>query len=213
MNSLPSPRKPCLRVLPILKAWGNRRHQSVCSGGAGQLEYATPPLRIFEFQAFTTKCPWSSLPFEIRAQLLHVVYSPVYYFSDQMIFQFLRSGKQFLSSSLCAGLAPLARIFSLELLPCWPWPSSPCILSFHPLSFSSSVNAYTVTRARTPSERGDWSLEEGARLFPSWHLHLIYRTQFGTHRSNKKFSYCIWQTTRNRCDGIFCSHFPSIFSF
>lgn len=111
MNSLPSPRKPCLRVLPILKAFGNRRHRSVCSGGAGQLEYATPHLRIFEFQAFTTKCPWSSLPFKIRAQLLHVVYSPIYYFSDQMIFQFLRSGKQFLSSSLCAGLAHWLELF------------------------------------------------------------------------------------------------------
>lgn len=89
--------------------------------GPGTARVCTPHLRIFEFQAFKTKCTWSSLPFKIRAPLLHVVLSPVYCFSGRMIFQFLKCAEQFFSSSLCAGRTHWLESFSPDS-PCCPCP-------------------------------------------------------------------------------------------
>lgn len=178
--------------------------------GPGQLEHATPHLRSLNCKHLRQNVLGL---FKIRAQLLHVVHSPIYCFPDQTIFQSLRSDKQCFSSSLCAGLTHWLELFPSNSSHAGLGPPhhafSPSTLC--PPAFLS-MNTLSL-RARTPSERGDWDLKKAQGFFSSWHLHLIYRTQFGTHRSHKRFSYCIWQTTRNKCDGIFCSHFPSIFSF
>lgn len=93
--------------------------------------------------------------FKIRAQLLHVVHSPIYCFPDQMIFQFLRSDKQFFSSSLCAGLTHWLEFFPSNSSHAGLGPPhhafSPSTLC--PPAFLS-MNTLSL-RARTPSERGD----------------------------------------------------------
>ena len=113
--------------------------------------------------------------FKIRAQLLHVVHSPIYCFPDQMIFQFLRSDKQFFSSSLCAGLTHWLEFFPSNSSHAGLGPPhhafSPSTLC--PPAFLS-MNTLSL-RARTPSERGDWGLKKAQGFFSSWHLHLIYR--------------------------------------
>lgn len=55
--------------------------------------------------------------------------------------------------------------------------------------------------------------KEAQGFLSSSHLHITHGVQFGAHRSNRKFTYYIWQTTRNECGGVFCSQLTTIFCF